>query len=58
MNQRDEIRHIPQRKAPYWVHLYLSGIENSSTITSLAAMYRKVPPAKELKITSTMGELC
>ena len=49
---------MPARNAPYWIHLYRSGIENSSTMTSLAAMYRKVPPANELKITSTISELC
>ena len=44
---------MPHRNEKYYIHLYRSGIENSSTITSLAAMQIKVPPAKELNITST-----
>ena len=47
---------MPARNAKYWIHLCRSGIENSSTMTSLAAMYKKVPPANELKMTSTMSE--
>ena len=47
------IRIAPRRKVPICCHFFLPGIENSSTITSEAAIYMKVPAAIELMVIST-----
>lgn len=46
-NHKHVINDAPRRKERSWSHLGLPGIENSSTITSDAAMYIKVPAANE-----------
>lgn len=45
----------PNKNVSIFHHLILPPTENSSTITSLAAMYMKVPPAKELKTISIIS---
>ena len=46
----------PRMKTSNLTHLP-PGSENSSTMTSEQAMYKKVPPAREEKMTSTMSEV-
>lgn len=54
MNARLEMITIPMTKKNSFINLK-SEIENSSTITSEQAMYKKLPAAKQAKISSIMS---
>lgn len=56
INPRLAMKAIPMMYTKNFSFLF-SGAENSSTMTSEHAMYMKVPAAKQLKMTSSSGEL-
>lgn len=56
MNSNDEMTAMPNEKNKSLKNLF-SGYENSSMITSEQAIYRNVPPARQLKTISTISLL-
>jgi hypothetical protein len=54
MNHSKHTKEIAKRKTKNLVHLYLSKL-NSSTITSIVAIYRKVPTEMLVNIPSIIG---
>lgn len=56
MNSNDEMTAMPNEKNKSLKNLF-SGCENSSMITSEQAIYRNVPPARQLKTISTISLL-
>ena len=56
MNNNEEMTAIPKEKNKSLRNLF-SGYENSSMMTSEQAIYRNVPPARQLKTISTISLL-